>query len=137
MGKISIFLVFISMFLLDCKGEVKQNEPQTGTTEVPAAPGINVSISEAKSIATANAEMVWLDVRTPEEIALGKIDGAVEMDFNDPAFSEKVGALDKEKEYVVYCAAGGRSARAVELMQQMGFTNIHNMTEGYTGWSQQ
>jgi rhodanese-related sulfurtransferase len=37
---------------------------------------------------------------------------------------------------IVYCAVGGRSATAVSAMQQMGFSKVHNLTSGYTGWSQ-
>jgi phage shock protein E len=138
MSKVLIFLLSVTILLSSCKNEVNKAEGEaTITGEVSASYGVNVNVEEAKSLASSNAEVVWLDVRTPEEVALGKIDGAMEVDFNDPAFSQKVGALDKEKEYIVYCAAGGRSSKAVELMQQMGFSRLHNLTEGYTGWSQQ
>ena len=138
MSKVSIFLLAVSMFLASCKSQDnKADAGATTTNEVSVSYGVNVNVAEAKSLSAGNPEVVWLDVRTPEEIALGKIDGALEMDFNDPQFSQKVASLDKGKEYIVYCAAGGRSAKAVELMQGMGFTNLHNLTEGYSGWSQQ
>lgn len=137
MSKVVIFLLSVTILLSSCKSGANKPEGEATTGEVSSSYGVNVTVAEAKSLAASNAEVVWLDVRTPEEIALGKIDGALEMDFNDPQFSQKVASLDKGKEYIVYCAAGGRSAKAVELMQGMGFTNLHNMTEGYTGWSQQ
>jgi len=78
-----------------------------------------------------------LDVRTPEEIAQGKIENAMEIDFSSPDFKDKVSMLDKNKEYIVYCAAGGRSSRAVNIMKEVGFTKAHNLTAGYNGWAKE
>ena len=40
-------------------------------------------------------------------------------------------------EIVAYCKVGGRSARAVDLLQQAGFKRLHNLTGGITAWSDQ
>jgi rhodanese-related sulfurtransferase len=95
---------------------------------------VDIDATEAKSLLEKNNTIVLLDVRTPQEIAQGKIGDAKEIDFSAPDFKEKVAKLDKTKEYIVYCAAGGRSARAVSLMNEMGFTKAHNLTSGYSGW---
>ena len=96
----------------------------------------DVSVKEfAKLVASGKGTI--LDVRTPGEVAKGAIKGSINLDFFDDNFESKLDQLDKKKPVYVYCAAGGRSAKAVELMQGMGFTNLHNLTEGYTGWSQQ
>ena len=79
--------------------------------------------------------VVILDVRTPEETAEGKIDGAQELDFRAPDFQEKLGQLDRDKTYLVYCRSGGRSSSACSMMDEMGFTNVYNLVGGYQGWS--
>jgi rhodanese-related sulfurtransferase len=137
MNKKTFFMALLAVVFLSCKSEIKKDEGHTSMSDMADSKSLDITVSEAKSMIAGNPEIVLLDVRTPEEIALGKIDGALELDFNDPKFSEKVETFDKGKEYIVYCAAGGRSAKAVELMQQKGFSNLHNLTEGYTGWSQQ
>lgn len=63
-----------------------------------------------------------LDVRTPEEIAEGYLEGAVFVDFKADDFSEKVQELDKTADYIVHCRSGQRSEKAIALMSELGFT---------------
>ncbi len=99
-------------------------------------PNPNIDVATAKSLLAQSKDIVLLDVRTKGEIALGKIGNALEMDISSPDFKENLATLDKNKEYIVYCAVGGRSARAVGIMNEMGFKNIHNLQPGYNGWIQ-
>lgn len=128
------FLVFI---FSSCKEDQKTMASVSDTAEQVVEVPVDIDVPTANDIATRLPDVVWLDVRTPEEIALGKIDDALELDFTDPGFKEKVGTLDKNKTYIVYCAAGGRSAKASTLMKEMGFTKAHNLKGGYTAWSKQ
>ena len=80
------------------------------------------------------SDVMVLDVRTPGEIAKGKIGEAIEIDFKAKGFSEKVAALDKEKTYLVYCAGGYRSSKACKIMSKQGFTKLYNLDNGYGSW---
>lgn len=75
-----------------------------------------------------------IDVRTTDEFADGHIHGAQNINISDPLFGERVRALDKEATYVVNCQSGGRSSRAVSLMNELGFKNAHNLTGGIIAW---
>ena len=79
-------------------------------------------------------EAQLLDVRTPEEYSRGKIGDAVNMNFFDADFKEQVATLDKSKPVLIYCAAGGRSAKVVSIMEGMGFKEIHELKGGYGNW---
>ncbi|MBI5915143.1 MAG: rhodanese-like domain-containing protein [Bacteroidetes bacterium] len=79
----------------------------------------------------ATPEAVPLDVRTSAEVADGKIEGAVNLDFYDPMFAEQVGKLDKGKTYFVYCRGGVRSANACRTMHGLGFEKLVNLAGGY------
>lgn len=81
-----------------------------------------------------NEDAQILDVRTPEEYGRGKIGDAVNMNFFDADFKEQVATLDKSKPVLIYCAAGGRSAKAVSIMKDMGFKEIHELKGGYGAW---
>lgn len=81
-----------------------------------------------------DSNIVVLDVRTPEEIAKGKINDAIELDFYNPDFANQLLKMDKSKEYYVYCKGGGRSAKTARLMIQNGFENVSNLDGGYTAW---
>ncbi|PSR12954.1 MAG: rhodanese-like domain-containing protein [Bacteroidetes bacterium] len=77
---------------------------------------------------------VVLDVRSPQEVAQGKIKGAQVINIMGADFSQKIKTLDKTKTYLVYCRSGNRSARACSLMAKEGFTNLYNLTGGYGAW---
>ena len=62
-----------------------------------------------------------IDVRTPQEFSGGHIKNAVNIDFNAPSFKDQISELDREQPFLIYCAAGGRSAKAASLMNSMGF----------------
>lgn len=76
-----------------------------------------------------------LDVRTPGEVAQGKIANASVIDITAEGFERKVGLIDREKPVFVYCRSGGRSGRAVEVMTKLGFKKIYNLSGGITAWS--
>lgn len=75
-------------------------------------------------------DAVLLDVRTPGEVAAGKVEGAVNIDFFSPQFAAKAGKLDKNKTYFIYCRSGNRSANACKVMHNMGFTKLYNLAGG-------
>lgn len=79
---------------------------------------------------------VILDVRTPEETAQGKIEGAIEIDVKSAEFENQIEQLDKDASYLVYCKSGGRSVRACDAMAEKGFRSIYNLLGGYTAWSE-
>ena len=76
-----------------------------------------------------------LDVRTPEEVAEGVIPNAIHIDiYKGQGFIEEIEKLDKTKTYFVYCKAGGRSAQACSVMDQLGFNQTYNLLGGFSQW---
>ena len=65
-----------------------------------------------------------IDVRTPGEYADGHLESAVNIDIQGPDFEATLDGLDKGETYFVYCQSGNRSARAVERMGELGFTDV-------------
>lgn len=97
-------------------------------------PYADVSNEEAKALIDSLPDLQIIDVRQDAEVAEGMIPGAVQMDISKPAFDEQIATLDKEKPVLVYCAAGGRSKTAQEVMQEMGFKQVYNLKRGYGRW---
>lgn len=109
------------------------NAPTTDNNAVQ-----NIDIAAAHSLATEGNAIV-LDVRTPEEYALSHIDGAVNIDIQNPAFAAQVAKLDVDKTYIVHCAANvenGRTAKALVIMADLGFDKTRNLTGGILAWEQ-
>lgn len=96
---------------------------------------IDVDVATAKNMVKIQGDnLVFLDVRTPEEVTVGKIKGAIEMDFRNPDFDQKLAALDKTKQYMVYCYAGGLSEKVMVKMKDLGFKQVYNLEHGYRAW---
>jgi rhodanese-related sulfurtransferase len=75
-----------------------------------------------------------LDVRSPGEFMVGHIEGAINIDVENPAFESEIAKLDKSATYAVYCHSGRRSGIAVEAMHHDGFNNLFNLTNGIADW---
>jgi rhodanese-related sulfurtransferase len=76
-----------------------------------------------------------LDVRTPDEISEGYIEGAQFVDFYRQDFKIEIESLNKEFAYAIYCRSGKRSSQAMEIMQEFGFENLYNLEGGIIEWT--
>lgn len=95
----------------------------------------NIKPSDVAKI-TKEESATIIDVRTPEEISEGVIEGAtVFIDFKGDNFDSEIAKLDKSKSYIVYCRSGARSAGASEKMVNSGFQHIYNLEGGIMGWT--
>ncbi|MBY8961742.1 rhodanese-like domain-containing protein [Flavobacterium sp. D11R37] len=77
-----------------------------------------------------------VDVRTPTEYKQGYIKDAVNIHLYDKDFEQRIEQLDKTKPLYVYCKAGGRSAEAVAIMKEKGFTSIIELDGGMDAWTE-
>jgi phage shock protein E len=128
-----LFALLLSISLCTC-GDAPKNDPASETAEMPSkATYQDLNVEEfAEKIGQENT--VLIDVRTPAEIAKGKIEGALEMDYRGPDFARQLEALDPNKTYLIYCAVGGRSGKTCEMLAESGFESIYNLDGGYNAW---
>ncbi|MEM9810088.1 MAG: rhodanese-like domain-containing protein [Pseudomonadota bacterium] len=94
---------------------------------------LNIHPAEAAK-RIANEDVIVLDVRTPEEFAKSHIPGAKLLNLHDPSFLERAGQLDPNQAYLVQCRSGVRSARAAEILQELGIDTIYNLQGGIIAW---
>lgn len=81
-----------------------------------------------------NLDFVILDVRTPEEFADEHIENALNLDYHSETFGDWLNILDKNKTYLIYCRSGGRSGRALDIMEELNFREVYNMSGGINQW---
>jgi rhodanese-related sulfurtransferase len=101
--------------------------------------GKNITTKEAYDLIQNNIEnpdFIILDVRTLEEYNSGHIENASMLDFYDDSFEDDLDQLDKNKTYLVYCRTANRSGRAVDIMVELGFTDVYNMLGGIVKWNE-
>lgn len=112
------------------------NPKQGSQVPVVNKAGKDLNAQQAQQFIQANPSAIVLDVRTPEEYTTGHIDKAKNVNIYDATFVNKLAALDRSKTYVVHCAVGGRSRKAVAVMDSLGFLHVHHLNGGFTAWKQ-
>ncbi len=91
------------------------------------------SVASALDSYRRREHIVFLDVRDPNETALGRIPGALVISRGN--LESKVEAvLPRDAMVIVYCTNGNRSAFAAETLEVMGYRNVTSLREGYRGW---
>ncbi|MDG1348628.1 MAG: thioredoxin domain-containing protein [Flavobacteriales bacterium] len=93
----------------------------------------NVSVVEFNNLINSN-EGIVLDVRTINEVNEGHIKDATNIDFYASDFTAKLDLIRKDVPVYVYCRSGGRSAKTVAAMQELGFQEIYNLVGGFGAW---
>jgi rhodanese-related sulfurtransferase len=84
----------------------------------------------------ADQNAVMLDVRTEDECDQGIIESSINIDiYKEPEFVAAIEALDKSKNYYVYCRSGVRSAKACAIMNELGIKNAYNLLGGIIEWN--
>ena len=95
----------------------------------------DLSQEEWASQLAEDSNAVILDVRTDAEVARGIIPNAIHIDiYKGQLFVDEIEALDKSKNYYVYCRSGNRSGKACAIMLQLGFENAYNLEGGILRW---
>jgi rhodanese-related sulfurtransferase len=77
--------------------------------------------------------LVLLDVREPWERELAVIEPSIHIPMND--VPERVDELPHDREIVVYCHGGTRSAMIAAFLEAHGFKDVANLHGGIAAWS--
>jgi len=96
---------------------------------------MNLSQEDWVNQLAADENAVILDVRTEDEFNDGYIENALNIDINKgQGFIYEIEELDKNKNYYVYCRSGARSAKACQVMNELGINNAYNLLGGILDW---
>jgi rhodanese-related sulfurtransferase len=102
-----------------------------------AGPGTIEPKALSERLAWADRSMIVLDVRTPGEYAAGHVPGAINIPHTELAarLPELEGARDRD--IVVYCRTGNRTATALGVLEKSGFRRLFHLQGDYTRWSEE
>jgi rhodanese-related sulfurtransferase len=81
-----------------------------------------------------NSDFIILDVRTPGEYAPEHIAGAMNLDYYSKSFRKNLNQLDKSKTYLIYCHTGRRSGLTLDMMRDLGFSEVYDIAGGIAAW---
>lgn len=84
-----------------------------------------------------NGDVILIDVSTPQEYKDLHLQGAINVNLLSKFFRPRLGVMDKDMIYVVYCKVGGRSKIAQKLMHQLCFRTVYNIIGGTLLWEEE
>ncbi|MDQ4062555.1 MAG: molybdopterin-synthase adenylyltransferase MoeB [Actinomycetota bacterium] len=108
---------------------IPQANAQEAANEVP-----EINVQDLKQKLDNGESVNVLDVREPHEYEVANI-GARLIPLGE--LPQRLVELDQDENFAVHCKTGGRSARAVKLLQDAGFQNVYNVKGGINAWSEE
>jgi molybdopterin/thiamine biosynthesis adenylyltransferase/rhodanese-related sulfurtransferase len=107
--------------------------PQAKAQEEEEAHVPEISATELKAKFDRGDEFVLVDVREPFEYDICRIPGSRLIPLGQ--IPSRMSELDSADEIVLQCKSGARSARALKLLQEAGFSKLSNLDGGIMAWS--
>jgi len=136
-----IILAFLIFTLSSCWEENLSNYNSKNTTIVEQnitqekSNLISVWIDDFKK-EIEKQDSVLIDLRTDPEVAEWVIKWwAIKIDYYASDFKDKLNWLDKDKKYLIYCRSWARSWRTLDLMENLWFKNVTNLSGWISNWT--
>lgn len=100
---------------------------------------IKLNPYEAKELIDREKDLIIIDARTESEYLYeGKLENSINLDFLKPRiFKREIQKFDKNKNYLVYCAVGRVSKSVCELMSDLGFKKVFELSGGLKAWQKE
>jgi rhodanese-related sulfurtransferase len=93
-----------------------------------------ITPAELKQRLDKGDDIQIVDVREDNEVAIGRIPNSIHIPLGQ--ILGRMNEIDPNRETVVHCKMGGRSARAIEALQRSGFQGkLVNLKGGILRWS--
>jgi len=91
-----------------------------------------ITADRLREILNGSFDGLLIDVREPHEHAVSRIDGARLIPLRE--LPSQLGELPRDREIIVHCKSGARSARAVKFLLESGFPRVTNVQGGIDAW---
>lgn len=105
------------------------------TCAMTPSPLPEIDVHQLKARIESSEPFVLLDVREPSEIAVCCLPDSVKIPLGE--LPSRLGELDPASEIIIHCKAGGRSAKALQLLLDSGFTKACHVQGGINAWSRE
>lgn len=88
----------------------------------------NITGEEFEKIASDNKDVVIVDVRDSKDYDKSRVENSINIPIDE--FESKYNELDKDKEILIYCSIGRRSAQAANTLKENGYEKVYNAVDG-------
>jgi molybdopterin/thiamine biosynthesis adenylyltransferase/rhodanese-related sulfurtransferase len=112
---------------------VAPSAPEAAVTAASDTSETETTVIDLKKKIDAKDDFFLLDVREPNEYQIGRIPGSTLIPLGE--VPQRVSEIPRDKEIIVHCKMGGRSAKAAAFLRQQGFKRVKNLKGGILDWS--
>jgi adenylyltransferase/sulfurtransferase len=102
-----------------------------------AARDATISVTQLKSMMDAGEDFLLVDVREPNEYEIVSIPGSVLIPKGEFLSGEALARMPQDKQIVLHCKTGGRSAESLAVLKGAGFANAVHVGGGVVAWVNQ
>ena len=92
-----------------------------------------ITVTELKNKFDNNEDFMLRDVRNIQEVLYSKIENSIHIPMNE--IVDRMNELDSNKEIIIQCKSGKRSARVCEYLISQNFNNVKNLSGGIIAWA--
>ena len=89
----------------------------------------SIDFDEYSSLSKSK-DFLIVDVRTPEEHKISRINNSININFYDEKFINRFKKIDYDKHVLIYCRSGRRSLEAVKILTDEGFSKLYDLRGG-------
>lgn len=125
-----------------CSDDPSASEPSFVTPDDAETPQEVVTVVETlpptdfNDFTLERADIIVVDLRTPEQVAAGRVPQAdLALDINSADIEARLAELETDQPYAIYDQSGDRIAAAADLMEHAGFAKIYELDGGFDAWS--
>lgn len=131
------YLLILGSLIISCKPSSSTETKEEVNAPRPSLGNLDDRFLDKETFAAGMKKYgaVILDVRMPGEFDQGHIEGAVNINFFDPEFKQKLLDLDKNSKYYIYCKNETRSKMSMKFMLDNDFKDVYVLKKGYEEWN--
>ncbi len=137
-----LFVVLLSVLLISCSNSgdstaTKVNKTSSSKAEMLALTPIHASYTpqQVVNLIKQQKDLLIIDVRSPRELKEGKIENSVLIPFWDIMRGNC--NIPKNRPILLFCAIGGRSYGAMQILAKKGYPVVYNMKGGLAEWKKE
>ena len=109
--------------------------PDHNSESNPAKEPVFMQLSPQDFSSKLSEDVILIDIRTFDEFNSGHIASAKNIDFYSASFISELDLLDKNKTYLIYCRTASRTSKAINVMKNLGFSEVYELSGGINNWA--
>lgn len=117
----------LNMLTIEATNRGEADAPWAMLTSAPSVPEVDLPAQAERS-----PRSVLLDVREPDEYAIGHVPGAV--NIPQAELASKLDEIPQDRPLMVICQGGARSLRAAQFLKQIGYDHVVSIAGGTNAW---